>query len=207
MNILFDEIKKMRDEIRQLKEETNGTRGVKITGNQNMNTYENSPHNNTTLNIQLNGYDSDRHIDFLSTVLQKVLPEILELPVREDIPRVIQVHDRIKQIVSSCFRNPDYKEMQNVYVLNEELKGNNAFIYQDNTWKIKDWSKLGTEIIQKIRMHASRIKTKSDILKIMKHIVVLAGADVPMLEKMSERQVQQLYKHIGKELNFDTIVV
>lgn len=205
MKLLFKKVQDLTKEVAQLREEKTGA-GNKTAG-RDMNTYLNSPHNNTTLNIQLNNYDSEQHIDFLSTVLQKVLPAILEMPVREDVPRVMQVQDRIQQIVSSCFRNPEHKEMQNVYVLDEKLKTDNAYVYQDDTWKIQDWDKLGTEIIQKIRMHASRIKTKTDILKVMKHIMILAGSDVPVVEKMTERESQHVYKLMGEKLKFNTIVV
>lgn len=209
--VLFKKVQELTAEVRNLKEEKKENTTQKanntVTGNNNMNKYLNSPHNNTTLNIQLNNYDSVEHIDFLTTVLKKVLPAILEMPVREDVPRVVQIQDRIQQIVSSCFRNPDHKEMQNVYVLDEELKKDNAYIYQGDTWKIQDWDKLGTEMIQKIRMHASKIKTKSDILKVMKHIMILTGSDIPSVERMTEAEIQLIYKQMGEKLKFDTILI
>jgi hypothetical protein len=41
----------------------------------------------------------------------------------------------------------------------------------------------------------------------MKHIMILAGSDVPTVEKMSEKQMQILYKELGEKLQFDTICI
>ena len=155
----------------------------------------------------MEGYDSDKHIDFLEESLRRVLPDILGLPVRDDIPRMAQTQERIQQIMMACYRNPDHKEMQNVYVLDTQITKENAFVYQEGNWKLRDWEKLGVELVQKIRLHASTIKTPSDILKVMKHIMILAGSDMPTVEKMTEKQIQMLYKDIGEKLKFDTIVV
>ena len=212
MNLLFkkvqsltDEVKALRIENKKMKEHTN----IINVDNNNAggNIYNNSPHNNTTLNIQLMGYDSEQHIDFLSDVLKKALPGILSLPVREDIPYIVQIQNRIQQIVTTCYRNAEHKEMQNVYVMDETLIKENAFVYQEGIWKLKDWEKLGVELIQKIRMHASTIKNKDDILKVMKHIMILAGSNVPVIERMTESQIQELYKDMGGKLKFNTIVV
>lgn len=51
------------------------------------------------------------------------------------------------------------------------------------------------------------IKTKNDILKVMKHIMILAGSDVPTVEKMTVKQMQALYKDIGEKLKFETIIL
>jgi hypothetical protein len=212
MNLLFKKVQELTDEVKALRiENTQLKVQPVIHGDNNNNTggniYNNSPHNNTTLNIQLMGYDSEQHIDFLSNVLKKVLPGILALPVREDVPRIVQVQNRIHQIVTSCYRNMEHKEMQNVYVMDETLVKENAFVYQKGIWKLKDWGKLGVELIQKIRLHASTIKNKDDILKVMKHIMILAGSNVPTIEKMTSTQIQELYKDMGGKLKFDTIVV
>jgi hypothetical protein len=207
MRLLFDRVtqltkfnEEMMREIKTLKS------GKNIIGNDNnMNTYINSPHNNTTLNFHIEGYDSEKHIDFLSEALKRVLPGILGLPVREDIPRISQVQDRIQQIMMACYRNPEHKEMQNVYVLDTQIKKENAFVYQEGNWKLRDWGKLSVELVQKIRLHASMIKTAKDILKVMKHIMILAGSNVPTVEKMTEKQMQNLYKDIGEKLKFETI--
>lgn len=209
MRLLFDKVTQltkmnedMMNEIKTLK------CGKNITGNDNiMNTYINSPHNNTTLNFHIQSYDSEQHIDFLGEALKRVLPGILGLPVREDIPRISQVQDRIQQILMACYRNPEHKEMQNVYVLDAQTKKENAFVYQEGNWKLRDWEKLSVELVQKIRLHASMIRTKNDILKVMKHIMILAGSDVPTVEKMTVKQMQALYKDIGEKLKFETIIL
>jgi hypothetical protein len=210
MRLLFDKVTQltkmnedMMTEIKTLK----GNKQLPMVGNNNTNTYINSPHNNTTLNIQLMGYDSENHIDFLGEIIKKVLPGILSMPVREDTPQISQVQDRIQQIMMACYRNPDHKEMQNIYVLDTRTSKENAFVYQDGNWKLRDWEKLSVELVQKIRLHASTIKTKNDILKVMKHIMILAGSDVPTVEKMTEKQMQILYKDIGEKLKFETIVL
>jgi hypothetical protein len=197
-----EKIKQMENEIKTLK----CGKQTHVVDN-TMNTYINSPHNNTTLNFNIQGYDSEQHIDFLGEALKRVLPGILGLPVREDIPRISQVRDRIKQIIMACYRNPEHKEMQNVYVLDTQAEKENAFVYQEGNWKLRDWEKLSVELVQKIRLHASMIKTPSDILKVMKHIMILAGSDVPTVEKMSEKQMQILYKELGEKLQFDTICI
>jgi hypothetical protein len=194
----------MMREIKTLKEDKHPT--PNRTDN-TMNAYINSPHNNTTFNFHMEGYDSDKHIDFFREALSRVLPGILNLPIREDVPQIIQVQDRIQQIMVACYRNPDHKEMQNVYVLNVQEKRENAFVYQEGNWKLCDWEKLSIELVQKIRLHASMIKTPGDILKVMKHIMILAGSDIPTVEKMTEKQIRDLYKDIGEKLKFDTIVL
>ena len=80
-------------------------------------------------------------------------------------------------------------------------------MYQEGNWKLRDWEKLSVELVQKIRLRASMIKTKNDILKVMKHIMILAGSDVPTVEKMTVKQMQALYKDIGEKLKFETIIL
>lgn len=197
-----EKIIRMMDEIKTLKCD----KPVQI-GNYNANTYINSPHNNTTINFHIEGYDSEKHTTFLREELRRNLTEILYLPVREDVPQIIQIQDRIQKIMMVCYRNPKHKEMQNVYVLDAQNKKENAFVYQEGNWKLCDWEKLSIELVQKIRLHASMIKTPGDILKVMKHIMILAGSDVPVVEKMTEKQMQILYKDIGEKLKFETIIV
>jgi hypothetical protein len=207
MALLFHKLTKMNEEmmheIKTLKENKQTTQ----IGNDNtMNTYINSPHNNTTLNFQIEGYGSEKHVNFLDEALIRVLPGILGLPVREDIPKIIQVQDRIQQIMMACYRNPEHREMQNVYVMDAQIAKENAFIYQDGNWKLRDWETLSVELVQKIRLHTSMIKTPHDILKVMKHIMILAGSDIPTVEKMTEKQMRGLYKDIGEKLKFETII-
>jgi hypothetical protein len=61
-------------------------------------------------------------------------------------------------------------------------------VYQEGNWKLRDWEKLSVELVQKIRLHVSMIKTTKDILKVMKHIMILAGSDAPIVEKMTENK-------------------
>jgi hypothetical protein len=212
MALLFNKVtqltkmnKEIMDELKTLRKEN---KQPTQNGNDNtINTYINSPHNNTTLNFHMEGYDSEKHIDFLGEALRRVLPGILGLPVREDIPKIIQVQDRIQQIMMACYRNPEHKEMQNVYVMDAHVANENSFVYQDENWKLRDWEKLSVELVQKIRLHTSMIKTPNDILKVMKHIMILAGSDAPTVEKMTEKQMQSLYKDIGKKLKFETIIL
>jgi hypothetical protein len=194
---------KMEKEIKTLKE----IKQPQIVNDNTMNTYINSPHNNTTLNFHIEGYDSEKHYDYLSKALHNVLHEILESPVRKDIPKIVQVQDRIQKIMMACYRNPKHKEMQNVYVLDPLTSKENAFVYQNGNWELRDWEELSIELVQKIRLHTSMIRTPQDILKVMKHIMILAGSDIPTVEKMTEKQMQVLYKDIGEKLKFETIVV
>lgn len=204
MDLLFKKVEFLTNEVMTLKTENKELKQKSQNQSPRHNTYINSPHNNTILNIQIQNYGGDAHLHHMRAILKQELPRILSIPVRDDIPKILQVQNRIQQIVSACYRNPAYKNMQNVYVLDTALKKDNAFIYQGG-WKLRDWSNLGKELVADIRCHADQIKSKDDILRVMKHIMVLAGGDVPSIEKMSEEQVLSMYSEMGTKLKFNTI--
>jgi hypothetical protein len=170
-------------------------------------------HHNTTLNINLMNFDSPDHVDRLKLLLKDTVPAILGAPVQVNVEHMVQVKDRIQQLVVSCLRNPDYSDMQNVYVADQNIDKKtehvNAFVYDNDKWQIRDWHLLRQDILSKIYMHVDankHVREKSDVLDVMKHVFILAGLGESNVEKMTDAEVSELYFDMGKKLEFATIL-
>ena len=148
-------------------------------------------HNNTTLNIKFENYDSFEHNTRVIKILKEKLPELLLRAPRRDVGVIPQIQDRIEELVVMLYRNPNHKDLQNIYVLDPSAKKDNALIY-DKGWCIRNWGPLFTEIIQKIRLHACPIKGLDSTLSLRKHIELLSGDRDTKNEGMSNEEFTQM---------------
>jgi hypothetical protein len=213
MSLLFKKIEDLTNEVKQLKQNQRN-----INGNKNINGDNNtidSNHHNTTLNLNLVQFGSDAHDETMATILSQCLPLILTQPYDEGRSRQNQIKERIEMIVTSVYRNPNHKELQNIYVLPDK-KEDNAFVYNGTPgdinckkWRISDWDVLSKDILSKIWNYADRNKTvkkKEDVLNIMKNMFMLAGLGESAVDEMTDGNVRELWTDIGKKLKYNTII-
>jgi hypothetical protein len=213
ISLLFKKIEELTNEVKQLKQ-NQGNNNVNNTVDGSNNTID-SNHHNTDITLNLIQYGSDAHDKTMGTILAESLPLILTQPYDEGRPKQDQIKERIQMILTSVYRNPNHKQLQNIYVVPEK-KENNAFVYggdlQDincNKWKIGNWDVLSKDLLSKIWNYVDKNKTvrkKEDILNIMKHIFVLANLGESAVDEMTDDNVRELWKGIGKKLKYNTII-
>lgn len=78
--------------------------------------------------------------------------------------------------------------------------------HREGKWHIGNWDKVSKELMRKMYdcLLDSKVK-KYDVLKVMKHIFVLAGFSHSQIN-LTEENSRQLYHDLGIKLGFDTIV-
>jgi hypothetical protein len=214
MSLLFKKIEDLTKEVKHLKQNQRNIDGNNNTIDGNNNTI-NSNHHNTNITLNLIQYGSDAHDIAMATILAESLPLILTQPYDEGRPRQDQIKERIQMILTSVYRNPNHKQLQNIYVVPEK-KEDNAFVYNGDLrdinckkWKIGNWDVLSKDILSKIWNYADKNKTvrkKEDILNIMKHIFVLADLGESAVDEMTDDNVKELWTGIGKKLKYNTII-
>ena len=150
--------------------------------------------------------DSDHREKIISIVHSRL--EILYEPPKTDISLRDQLHDRIGEFVQAIYRNPEHKELQNVYTKHgfHELKKDNAFTYIDNAWHIGDWDNISKEILNKIwdAIIRTKINKKDDVLGTVKTIMIASGMGSG---EICDDQLGDLYCDIGKRLVFSTLML
>jgi hypothetical protein len=208
MALLFKKVEMLERENKEMKEQmAKGNTKMIVNGiNQNIETQNIANHNNTTFNFTLINF-TEGH-DEIIKILTREAPGILSAEQQMDVPMVKQIQDRIIGLVMKVHRNPEQKELQNVYVTDVEKPKDNAFMYDDGNWKIVDWDKLNKNILGNLYTNLDRlnIKSKQDKLEVMKHIFVAGGCgDRYTIESMSDEAVSEMYLEIGNKLNFKTI--
>lgn len=211
MALLFKKVELLEKENKDMKEQiAKGVGKAKMIinngdNNQNIETQNISNHINTTFNFTLINFGEGQEeiVKILSQEIEK-----LGIDGRDDIPYIKQVKDRIIGLVMKVHRNPEQKELQNVYVTDVEKPRDNAFMYEDNKWKITDWDKLNKTILRNLytNIYDSKLHKKEDKMEVMKHMFVAGGCgDRDTIQKMSDEAVSEMYLEIGNELNFKTI--
>lgn len=213
MALLFKRVEQLENENRELKKQitivpvgqgtANATIG-NVTGNNN------NVLNHTNTNFTFNFIGFHDCSQQMIEILKQEAPKILYEEKQSDVSYAQQVQSRIQNLVTSCYRNPDYKELQNVYVTDPSKPKDNAFIHDEGKWNISSWDDVNKKILNKMynNLVSARIKKREDKLKLMKHIFVLGGCgNADDIEKMTDDEVEDLYFSIGRQLNFETIVL
>lgn len=205
IELLFKKIEDLTSEVKGLKGGNNS-----ITVN-NMD----SNHHNTNINLNLIKYGSNTHNETVDSILSKCLPLIITQPYDEGRSKQEQVKERIQLIITSLYRNPDHKGLQNIYVI-PEREESNAFIYNGSggdknckEWQVGNWNAVGKSILSKVWIYADRNKTvkkKGDVLNVMKHMFSLAGLGKSAVDNMSDNNIKELWTDIGKKLKYKTII-
>ena len=207
MNLLFDLHKKQAD--------INRTQGEKIIELEHR--VDNMPppqnitknHFNTQLNLNLClSYDGVDHYHKIQAVLPSLIQEMVDTPFLTDVPITRQIQNNVTSLIKKLYRGEDNKELQAIYVKDPDLPTDNAFVYSDGKWHIKDWENLSKRILFAIYNKADVLKlvsSKNDQLSIIKHIFFLAGIGKDAVVNMNEKEVATLYREMGEALSFDTI--
>lgn len=213
MSILFDEVKRLKEKNNEIQNEMKILKnklGATINGDNNINGNDNNVlnHTNTEINFTINCFGGDEAYETMQKILQSEAPKLLYKDQACDLPRTKQIQDRITELVLSCYRNPDHKELQNVYVTDPQTTKDNAFVHKEGKWIINDWSKINKVILGEMFNMLDRcVKKKQDVMNVMKHIFTVAGLGEANVEKMTIDEMKELYYEIGRELNFKTIIL
>jgi hypothetical protein len=210
MELLFKKIEILTNEVKQLKQTPHGNNVVN-----NINVTD-SNHHNTSIQLLLSPYGSDDHDKSMSEILDICLPLILKKPYDESRSHDDQLAERINLIMMSVYRNPEYKQLQNVYVIPEK-KEHNAFIYNGDSedinckkCNISDWDSLGKNMLSKIWNYADinkSVSKKEDVLNVMKHMFILAELGESIVDDMTDENIKELWTDIGKKLKYNTIII
>jgi hypothetical protein len=214
MEALFDTLikqkqamEKQQDQINKLEQKLNINNNIGEQNNAGRDIIKN--HFNTTINIPLVCFMGDEHQEKMLQIVRDNL-SILHKPPETDVPHQEQLCNRIGEFVEAIYRNPEHKELQNVYTKHdfEKLNKNNAFTYEGDipSWHIGDWDKVSKDILNKIygALVMSTMKNKDDVLSVMKTITSAAGFGD---EKISDENLHELYCEIGRRMGFATLVL
>lgn len=213
MALLFKKVERLERENKEMKEQItkSDTKMIVNGGYQNQHITQNIEtqnivnHTNTTFNFTLINFGEGQE-EIVKILAQEI--EKLRLDSRDDIPYIKQVKDRIIGLVMQVHRNPEQKELQNIYVTDPESPKDNAFFYEDGKWKITDWGKLNSKVLRNLynNLERSKLHKREDKLEVMKHIFVAGGCgDRETIKKMTDDDVSEMYLEIGNKLNFKTI--
>jgi hypothetical protein len=211
MEVLFTEVTRLvtkKFEQLRIEEQKSGNGNNTYIENQTniQNQTNQINHFNTQLNINLINFGDGT--DTIKSILQDRALEILSKKIQCDTPLVNQISDRVVNLIGLVFRNPDFKELQGVYVLDLEKEKDNAFYHEDGNWMLTDWSMLRKELLQKLYNCLARTKEdrQRDILNIINYIFVLGECgNCHTIKKLDENETLKIYNDMGRHLEFKTI--
>lgn len=202
MEILFDEVKRLKEEMKELKKNQPHVQNITNNNIKNQNN-----HFGHTFNFNFINFDEGSGV--IENILNTKGIQLLSEKFTQDIPRIAQISNRVIDLIGLVFRNPDHKELQGVYVLDLSKTKENAYYHEDGNWILTDWVILRSQLLQKL--HNCLIKSaenkRQDIEKIIKYLFVLGDCgDCNSVKKLTDDETMGIYKDIGKKLQFETIV-
>lgn len=187
-----------------------GKQAINQNGNQNIvgnnNVIKN--HFNTNINIPLVCFGGDNEREKMLQIIKDNL-NILYKPIETDVSQQEQITNRIGEFVQVIYRNPNHKELKNIYTKHdfEQSIKDNVFTYVEEKWHIGDWDKVGKDIIGRIYLALSSIGNKvkrGDVLNVMKTIFIASGNGD---KNITDDNLQELYCEIGRRMGFKTLVL
>jgi hypothetical protein len=168
----------------------------------------NSISNNIHNTFNINFINFSESSDIIKKILDKNVMSIISCKNMNDIPLVDQLSNKINTLVGLVYRNPSYKELQGIYVIDPDKTNNNAFYYEDGTWKTADWDTVGAQVIRNL-YNSMPIKKEikyQDKINVIKNMFVLGKCGkYKTLEPLSDINVKYIYNKMGNVLNIDTI--
>jgi hypothetical protein len=208
MKVLFNELQKQIDDLKQQLVESKTQNAQQIA---NDNAVINN-HFNTTINIPLICFGgTEERVKMLKIIRANI--GILSRPIATDIPHKEQLYGRITEFVSAVHRNPEHKELQNVYTKHDfcDLKENNAFIFRENKWHIGSWEKFSKNMFSNlyncfIDLLLKKETRREDALHVMKTIFSAAVGETSEAP-ITDENLQELYCKIGDHLGFSDILL
>jgi hypothetical protein len=115
--------------------------------------------------------------------------------------------ERVCEVMTTVYRNPEYPSMQNVYVTDIKAKGNNAFKYYNGEWRPCDWSRVSTSMLSRLWgiLVDNRSKmVKKDELRIISCLAEMTGKT--NLETVTNILIKDIYAEMGRRLSFESII-
>lgn len=202
MALLFEKVKQLEDDNKKLNAKVLTLEGKNPQIENQTNNIGNT-HHNTQININFVNWDDNDIL--IKKILAEHLPRILAEPKQEDVSYIKQVSDRMVNLVGIVFRNPDYKELQGIYVVDLSKNTDNAFTYNDDKWVITNWEDLRNNMLQKIYNCKPR-GNDEDALDIIKYLFVLGKCgDCKSIRRLSNEETLRIYGEISKDLHFNTM--
>ena len=204
MNILFDEVKRLKEEMKELKKNQPNVQNIT---NNNIEHQTNNNHFGHTFNFNFINFGEGTGV--IENILNTKGIQLLSEKFTQDLPRVTQISNRVIDLIGLVFRNPDHKELQGVYVLDLSKTKENAYYHEDGNWVLTDWIILRSQLLQKL--HDCLIKStenkRQDIEKIIKYLFVLGDCgECKSIKRLTDEETLKVYDDIGKKLKFETIV-
>jgi hypothetical protein len=203
----------MKAEIKRLKANqrnsgnitNNSTNNNQITNNNIRNSTFNTFQQNQ-LNFNMHGTGTTIEDNTIKEILLTNAARILgRAP--DHTPLEDQRAERVCEMMTTVYRNPEYPAMQNVYVTDIKAKGNNAFKYYNGEWRPCDWSRVSTSMLSRLWgiLVDNRSKmVKKDELRILICLAEMAGKT--NLETITNILIKDIYAEMGRRLSFDSIV-
>ena len=198
MDILFDEVKRLKQKVSELE---NRPSTQNITNN-----ITNNNHFGHTFNFNFINFGEGNNL--IGDILDKDGIKLLEKKFTQALPMVRQISDREINLVGLVFRNPEYKELQGLYVFDPSKLKDNAYYHKDGDWILTDWNKLRSHLLQKLYwcLAVERNNKKIDIENIIKYIFVLSECgQCRLVKQLTPKETTYIHKKIANRLSFDTI--
>ena len=210
MDILFNEVKKLKEKNESLQEEMNNLKtNTQIINNDNS-THIETQNNHFNTVFKFNFINFGEGDNTIKKILDKEALSILSEKVKRDIPLVQQITNRVINLIGLVFRNPDYKELQGIYVVDLSKINQNAFYHEDGDWILSDWEPLRAQLLQKLYncLSISKENKKQDILDIMKYLFVLGKCgECKNIKRLHGDETLKLYQEIGDRMKFKNIII
>jgi hypothetical protein len=205
MEILFDEVKRLKKEMKEMREKTPD---IKTNIVNNIENQTNNNHFGNTFNFNFINFGEGN--DVIEEILNTEGIQLLSQKFSHDISRLNQLSNRVVDLIGLVFRNPDHKELQGVYVLDLSKTKDNAYYHEDGNWVLTDWDILRSQLLQKLYncFVSSKENKRKDIEDVIKYLFVLGDCgDCKSIKKMSVEDTFIIYKDIGEKLKFKTIAL
>lgn len=211
MEILFEEVKRLNDKVKKLENQVQISHtSPGKTQSQNFVNIENQTNNNHfghTFNFNFINFGEGNGL--IENILNTDGVKLLSEKFTKDLPRVTQISNRVIDLIGLVFRNPDYKELQGIYVVDLSKTKENAYYHEDGNWVLTDWHLLRSRLLQKLYncITTSPENKKQDLEKIIKYLFVLGECgDCNSIQRLTDKETLKIYNDIGKKLNYNTII-
>ena len=205
LKIIEEKDKKAAEQMERLQRQVNMLvmeRNISVANNNGTinNNCINNNHYNTTLNINLVNYKENSTMLKMMEVATEYIKgmDLTAEPTPENIAK------QIVQLVVKIHRNPEHKELQNIYVQDIHNKGD-AFIYNNDKWNESSWEVVSALVMSQLHTYTMNtyMHNKSELLAEIAN--VLCAYNKHSSSKISDYHRNILHK-IAMKLTFDSII-
>ena len=210
MTILFTQIDQMQKQMEILTMQLKNQQMINTVNNTVNNTTNNnidhSNHFNTNLNINISNFDDintrqkvkKAAHDFALIASTQIEKNMLDFTQQ-------RVEDCVTNMALGMYRNPDHKELQGIYVKDPKMEKNNAFIYSNGKWHIRDWSTVSKKVFNNMNdgAMAAMMTDNGEFMKSVLALISNNGLNVVPI-KQDDKKITDA---VGHALSFDSIIV